>query len=77
MDEEKKLHAKDISKIFKFVAPAFVMACAVLKWCSVMPGVDIGELIKAGVFVYAVGGGTIDFNLVVDKLVGLKNGGGK
>ena len=77
MEEDKKLHAKDISKIFKFLAPAFVIVCAVLKWCNVMPHLDIGELIKAGVFVYAVGAGTIDVNLVVDKLVSLKNGGGE
>lgn len=68
------MEAKGISKVFKFVAPLFVMVSMYLKWTGVVDGVDVEEVIKAGCFVYASGAGTIDLNLIVDKLVGLKKG---
>lgn len=62
-------HAKDISKIFKFVAPAFVVICAVLKWLSVFASASMAEILEVGAFIYAVGAGTIDLNLIFDKFV--------
>lgn len=66
------MEAKGISKVFKFVAPLFVIVAMFLKWTGVIDGVDVGDAIKAGCFIYAAGAGTIDLNLIVDKLVGMK-----
>lgn len=61
--------AKTISKMFKFIAPAFVVLCAVLKWLSVFADASMAEILEVGAFIYASGAGTIDLNLIFDKFV--------
>lgn len=69
-DEKKKLHAKTISKVFKFVAPFGLVVCAVLKWLGILPGATIGEICMVWAFVYGLGAGTIDINLMCEKFTG-------
>ena len=74
--EEKKSKlpdAKVISKIFKFVAAAGIIACAVLKWLKIMPDATAGEIILIWAAVYGVGAGTIDLNIIFDKFIGGKS----
>lgn len=67
-----ELHAKDISKVFKIVAPVFAVAMAILKWTGVFPNVTISEIIYISCFIYAAGAGTIDLNLMLDKFTSRK-----
>ena len=62
------ISAKSISKIFKFVAAGGIIVCSVLKWLRVMPGATIGEICMMWSCVYGLGAGTIDFNIMLDKL---------
>lgn len=62
--------AKDISKLFKFIAPAFVVVCAVLKWLAVFQAATLTEIIQVGAFIYAAGAGTIDLNLFIQNIKG-------
>lgn len=71
---EKKLTAKAISKIFKFVSTIGIVACAVLKWLNVMPNAAAGEICMVWACVYGLGAGTIDLNIMFDKFVGGSNG---
>lgn len=73
-EEEKKLTAKTISKIFKFIATIGIVVCAVLKWVSFMPGATIGEICMVWACVYGLGAGTIDLNIMFDKFCGGSNG---
>lgn len=73
--EEKKLSAKTISKIFKFVAAGGIVVCAVLKWVGILPGSTIAEICQVWSCVYAVGAGTIDLNLMFDKFTGKETDG--
>lgn len=68
-DDESKVHAKTISKIFKFVAAGGIIVCSVLKWMNIMPGATIGEICGAWAVVYGLGAGTIDVNLILDKFM--------
>lgn len=65
--EQAGISAKTISKIFKFVATVGAVVCAVLKWVGVMPGATIGEICSLWSVVYALGAGTIDANIIIDK----------
>lgn len=67
-----ELHAKDISKVFKIVAPVFAVAMAILKWTGVFPNITISEIIYISCFIYAAGAGTIDLNLILDKFTNRK-----
>ena len=67
-----ELHAKDISKVFKIVAPVFAVAMAILKWTGVFPNITISEIIYISCFIYAAGDGTIDLNLMLDKFTSRK-----
>lgn len=67
-----ELHAKDISKVFKIVAPVFTVAMAILKWTGVFPNITISEIIYISCFIYAAGAGTIDLNLMLDKFTSRK-----
>ena len=67
---EKKLTAKTISKIFKFVSTIGIVACAVLKWLGVIPNATAGEICMIWACVYGLGAGTIDLNIMFDKFVG-------
>lgn len=70
--EEKKLTAKTISKIFKFISTIGIVTCAVLKWVNVMPNATIGEISILWACVYGLGAGTIDLNIMFDKFCGNK-----
>lgn len=74
--EEKKLTAKTISKIFKFIATVGIVVCAVLKWVGLMPGASIGEVCMVWACVYGLGAGTIDLNIMFDKFC-TKSGSGE
>ena len=67
-----ELHAKDISKVFKIVAPVFAVEMAILKWTGVFPNITISEIIYISCFIYAAGAGTIDLNLMLDKFTSRK-----
>lgn len=67
-----ELHAKDISKVFKIVAPVFAVAMAILKWTGVLVNITISEIIYISCFIYAAGAGTIDLNLMLDKFTSRK-----
>lgn len=71
-DDAGGLHAKTISKVFKFVSAGGIVACAVLKWLGVMPSATIGEICAIWAVVYGLGAGTIDLNIMFDKFVGAK-----
>lgn len=73
--EETKVHAKTISKIFKVVSSAGMVACAIIKWAGVLPGASIGEICALWSCVYGVGAGTIDFNLMLEKFQSPKEEG--
>ena len=67
MENDKHLEAKTISKIFKFIAPAGAIVCAILKWCGILPQATIGEIGLMWSIVYGLGAGTIDANIIIDK----------
>lgn len=69
-EEESKVHAKTISKVFKFVAAVGIILCAVLKWLGIMPEATIGEICAVWTCVYGLGAGTIDLNIMFDKFLG-------
>lgn len=67
------MEAKVISKVFKFIAAAGIILCAVLKWLGVIPNATAGEIVTIWSAVYGVGAGTIDLNIMFDKFTGNKN----
>ena len=69
-EEKKKFSAKVISKVFKIVAASGLVLCAVLKWMGFLPGATIGEICMVWAFVYGLGAGTIDINLMCEKFTG-------
>ncbi len=71
-ETENGLTAKMISKIFKFLSAFGIIACAILKWLSILPDAGIGEICTAWAVVYGIGAGTIDANIMIDKFVGKK-----
>lgn len=62
------LEAKVISKLYKFIAPAFVVAMSLLYWLGIFKNGSVNEFIKVGCFIYGSGAGTIDLNLLFEKL---------
>lgn len=74
---KKKLTAKTISKIFKFVSTVGIVVCAVLKWVNIMPNATVAEICMVWSCVYALGAGTIDLNIMFDKFTGGTNGGAR
>lgn len=68
--EKKEITAKMISKVFKIVSAAGIVASAVLKWCGILPDATAGEICMIWAAVYGVGAGTIDLNIMFDKFTG-------
>lgn len=64
--EERKLPAKTLSKAMKIVAVVGIILCHVLKWLGVL-NADSGEICQMWAVVYALGAGTIDMNIMLDK----------
>lgn len=63
---------KHISKFFKFVATAGIIACAFAKWLGRLPNCEMNEIVLVWASVYGIGAGTIDFNIMLDKFGGRK-----
>ena len=76
-NEKKKLSAKTISKIFKFVSTAGLVTCAVLKWLGGMPNATEGGICMIWSVAYGLGAGTIDLNVTLDKFLGNNDGSSK
>ena len=64
------MDAKNISKIYKLIAPLGAIICAVLKWLGILPGASINEICTLWACIYAIGAGTIDANIIIDKFTG-------
>ena len=64
--EERKLPAKTLSKAMKIVAVVGIILCHVLKWLGAL-NADSGEICQMWAVVYALGAGTIDMNIMLDK----------
>ena len=64
--EERKLPAKTLSKAMKILAAAGIILCHALKWLGVL-NADSGEICQMWAVVYALGAGTIDINIMLDK----------
>jgi hypothetical protein len=70
--EDKKLTAKTISKVFKFIATGGLVVSAVLKWAGILPNASAGEICMIWAAVYGLGAGTVDLNIMFDKFTGAK-----
>ena len=70
--EDKKLTAKTISKVFKFIATGGLVVSAVLKWAGILPNATAGEICLIWATVYGLGAGTVDLNIMFDKFTGGK-----
>ena len=64
--EERKLSAKTLSKAMKILAAAGIVLCHALKWLGAL-NADSGEICQMWAVVYALGTGTIDMNIMLDK----------
>jgi len=64
--EKKKLPAKTLSKAMKILAVLGIILCHALKWLGVL-NADSGEICQMWAVVYALGAGTIDMNIMLDK----------
>ena len=64
--ENNKLPAKTLSKIMKIVAVVGVVICHILKWLDVLHA-ESSEICQMWACVYALGAGSIDLNIVLDK----------
>lgn len=71
-DEERKrgIRARTISKVFKFVCTAGIIACAFSKWSGFLSDSTIGEICIVWAVVYGLGAGTIDLNILFEKFMG-------
>lgn len=61
---------KDYSKIGKLVLVVVGFGLSVLKWFGIMGNANITEIWQVIAFAYAVGLGTMDFNIIVDNWKG-------
>lgn len=66
-EKESKLSAKNISKIYKFVAPLGCLVCFVLMWTGIFKNATVGDIGAAWAIIYGLGAGTIDVNLMLEK----------
>lgn len=64
--EKRNLSAKTLSKAMKIVAVLGIILCHALKWLGVL-NADSGEICQMWAVVYALGAGTIDMNIMLDK----------
>lgn len=71
--EKKKItDAKNISKIYKIVAPLGLVVMYVFFARGLLPNASLGGLIAVWGAVYGYGAGTIDINLMLEKFAGMK-----
>ena len=64
--EEKKLTAKTLSKIFKILAVVGIIVCHIFKWLGKLTA-ESSEICFMWAWVYGLGAGTIDLNIMLDK----------
>lgn len=64
------MSAKIISKAAKIVTALAMIGAFCLKWAGVMPEAGAGEIVMCFCAAYAVAAGTIDVNIMLDKLTG-------
>lgn len=57
---------KDYSKVIKLVLIVLGFVLSLLKWFSILPNASITEIWQVIAMAYAVGLGTMDFNIIVD-----------
>ena len=68
--EEKKLtSAKTMSKIFKVIAVVGIVVCHIFKWLGKL-NAESKEICFMFAWVYGLGAGTIDLNIMLDKFRG-------
>ena len=60
--------AKDISKFYKFFSSFLVLLLSVLYWLGIFTQGTVQEFCTVGLFIYGVGAGTIDANIIIDTL---------
>ena len=69
---EKKLSsAKVMSKIFKVIAVLGIIICHIFKWLGKL-NAESSEICFMFAWVYGLGAGTIDLNIIIDKFRGAK-----
>lgn len=61
---------KDYSKIIKLLLVLLGFLLSLLKWFSLLPSATISEIWQVIAMAYAVGLGTMDFNIIVDTWKG-------
>lgn len=61
-----KITAKTMSKIFKVVAVIGIIVCHILKWLGKLTA-ESSEICFMWAWVYGLGAGTIDLNIIIDK----------
>ena len=66
------LKAKDCSLWGKIIGGAVILICSVLKWVNVLSCATIQEICLVGGCIMGLFS-TVDINILVDKLVGLKS----
>ena len=71
-DAESKVTAKSISKIFKFVAGLGLIASLFVYWLGWLPNASTKDICFGWFVVYALGAGTIDVNLILEKFFGAR-----
>jgi hypothetical protein len=71
-EAESKVTAKNISKIFKFVAGLGLIASLFVYWLGWLPNASTKDICFGWFVVYALGAGTIDVNLILEKFFGAR-----
>lgn len=69
---ESKITAKGISKIFKFVSGLGLIASLFVFWLGFLPQATTKDVCFGWFVVYALGAGTIDVNLILEKFFGAR-----
>ena len=69
---ESKVTAKNISKIFKFVSGLGLIASLFVFWLGWLPNATTKDICFGWFVVYALGAGTIDVNLILEKFFGAR-----
>ena len=69
---ESKVTAKNISKIVKFVSGLGLIASLFVFWLGWLPSATTKDICFGWVVVYALGAGTSDVNLILEKFFGAR-----
>lgn len=69
---EKRITAKGTSKFFKYFCGVGLVATMFLFWIGLLPNATIWEAGLGWTIVYGLGAGTIDLNILLDKVLGAR-----